>query len=385
LIGLATTPWLGCAPPKHQVKAPSHDTPPPVSFERAWDQPIVGEGSLSLTSNATTLFIAAFDDSLEARSAADGHVLWSVPFSPETRPLICGSGVCVVADGALRALDAATGSERWFVPTPASPVELAARGARVVVSASTGIAAFRAADGSPVWQRAMGASTTVPPVIDQGQVFAALADGRLVGLDLENGETKWSARLVSAPAGLLAENGLLYFGALDGKLNAYAQDSGAFKWAYALGSEPVDSPVTDGRRVYVASRDHSVWAVDARNGNLRWRAQVPARPAFSPWLDETAVLVALVTGEVDILNVRSGQSAGTVAAPEPATAGFIDFPARLQAVTSAERGRFVRLTLDRDQRKSTLASFTLVKPPPKDPGKGAAPGRSPRQSPPRAD
>ena len=337
-----------------------------MSFEHVWDPPIQAAGPLSLASDATTVFAVGPKDSLDARSGADGRVLWSKELASATAPVVVNGAVCVVANGALHALDAETGRERWSFSIGSAPVQPVARGDRIVISASTGISAIHAVDGSPIWQRALGASAIVPPVIDDGRVFVALSDGRLAALDLETGETRWSKQLISAPAGLLAGNGLLYFGTLDGKLNAYAQDRGTFEWAFKLGSEPVESPVTDGRRVYIASRDHSVWAVDARNGNLRWRFQVAARPAFSPWLDEAALVVALVTGEIDIVDVRAGKAAGTLPAPEPIP-GIIVFPARLESVTTPEHGRLMRLTLDPDQHKSTLVSFTRVKPPAKQP------------------
>ena len=192
------------------------------------------------------------------------------------------------------------------------------------------IAAFRAVDGSSAWQRALGASVTVPAVIEGERVFAALSDGRLVGLDLATGEMIWTAWLMSAPAGLLSGNGLVYFGAANGKLSAYTQDRGAFKWAHVTRADPSRSTiaVTDGTRVYLASRDHSVWALDARTGNLRWHSRVTARPAVSPWLDDKSLVVALVTGEVDVIEARTGKTSSTLPAPAPvAIAGVpVDLP-----------------------------------------------------------
>jgi hypothetical protein len=94
---------------------------------------------------------------------------------------------------------------------------------------------------------------------------------------------------------------------------------------------------------------------------------VAARPAVSPWLDEKSIVVALVTGEVDIMEARTGKTSSTLPAPAPvALAGTpIDFPARLQAVAVPGPGTLVRLTLDPDQRKSTLVAFTRAKPPAK--------------------
>jgi hypothetical protein len=67
------------------------------------------------------------------------------------------------------------------------------------------------------------------------------------------------------------------------------------------------------------------------------------------------------------MEARTGKTSSTLPAPAPvAIAGVpLDFPARLQAVAVPERGTFVRLTLDPDQRKSTLVSFTRAKPPAK--------------------
>ena len=146
----------------------------------------------------------------DARSAADGKVLWSKPLASRTTPVVSGGVVFVVAGAALRALDVASGRDRWSVDVGAGPVHASAQAGRIVVASSTAIGAFRAIDGSTVWQRALGASVTVPPVIEADRVFLALSDGRVVGLNLATGETIWTVWLTSAPTGLLVGNGLLY-------------------------------------------------------------------------------------------------------------------------------------------------------------------------------
>jgi len=364
LIGLAV-PWLTCAQTQQKPEAPGHTPAAPVPFERAWEQPIESAGALVLASDATTLFVAGAADTFDARSVSDGHVLWSKPLTAQTAPIVSGGVLFVVAGDKLRAIDAISGRDRWSIDVASGPVRPTASGGWIVMPSSTAVAALRVVAGSTVWQRALGASVTVPAVIDGDRVFLALSDGRLLGLNLATGETIWTAWLVSAPSGLLAANGLVYFGAADGRLTAFTQDAGVLKWTYALGSEPIDSPVTDGTRVYAALRNHSVWALDAEIGNLRWRTPVTARPAVSPWRDETSLVVALVTGEIDILDAKTGKSASTLPAPTPLAIAIIDFPARLQAVAAPSNGSLIRLTLDPDQRQSTLAAFTRAKPPAK--------------------
>jgi outer membrane protein assembly factor BamB len=364
LVGLAV-PWLTCAQAQQKAEPPGHVPAAPLGFELAWEQPVETTGALSLAADSATVFVAGGAETFDARSVADGKVLWSKPLATRTTPVVSAGVVFVVAGASLRGLDASSGRDRWSAEVGEGPVHASAQAGRVVVASSTGIGAFRAVDGSAVWQRALGASVTVPPVIDADRVFLALSDGRLVGVNLSTGETIWTVWLVSAPTGLLVGNGLLYFGAADGKLSAFTQDRGILRWAYALGSEPIASPVTDGRRVYTALRDHSVWAVDARTGNLRWRSPVAARPAVSPWRDETSLVVALVTGEVDMMDAATGKTSSTVPAPAPVAGVLVDFPARLQGVSAPDRGSFVRLTLDADQRKSTLVAFTRAKPPAK--------------------
>jgi outer membrane protein assembly factor BamB len=60
---------------------------------------------------------------------ADEHEQWRVDYQPAAAgPVAVGSEVYVVADGSLRAVDAATGAERWSFPLPSA----AARPPRVV-------------------------------------------------------------------------------------------------------------------------------------------------------------------------------------------------------------------------------------------------------------
>lgn len=356
-------PWVACASGQRPAKAPAKVAVPAAQpFERTWDLPVNATGPLALAADATSLFLAGAPGTFVSRSAADGHVVWSEPLTSQTRPVVSDGLVFVVAEGRLHALDAASGSTRWPLGIAAGPVPPTARGGWLVVPSSSGVGAFRIADGSAIWQRALGASITVPVAIDGDRVFLALSDGRLVGLDLLSGDTIWTEWLSSAPAGLSAGNALVYFGGADGKVYAYSQDRGLCKWTYAIGAEAVDAPVADGARVYVAARDNTVWALDAARGNQRWRVPVEGRPAGSPWLDETSFAVALVTGEIDILDSKSGKASSKLPAPAPVTV-IIDFPARLQGIVSPGLGRIVRLTLDPDQRGSTLAAFTRAKRP----------------------
>jgi outer membrane protein assembly factor BamB len=202
-----------------------------------------------------------------ALSPADGRVEWRrdgfEPLAYEAFNLGEGFGVGVaptVADGTvyvpdrnrLRALDAATGAERWSVALPslvAAPTVHAGRVyARGYSSESRTVALTP--DGEEVWRRAGGGMAS-PAASDDAVV---VTDGNVVVLDAASGEERWRWDLrtdVVRAAPVVASDAVV---ALGNRSAALTRDRSLFggrvRWTLPTDLTPTVSPAVAAGHLY---------------------------------------------------------------------------------------------------------------------------------------
>ena len=74
------------------------------------------------------------------------------------------------------------------------------------------------------------------------------------------------------------------------------------------------TPVADDKRIYFASRDNIVRALDRKSGNLRWKADLGARPAGGPLRLNEALLMPLVSSQIMGFDPVTGKEVVTATA-----------------------------------------------------------------------
>lgn len=67
--------------------------------------------------------------------------------------------------------------------------------------------------------------------------------------------------------------------------------TGAKAWNFQLRPAPYSSPATDGKYVFVADADGTVYALNAANGKVRWSRRLGAQPSNTVRLAGTAIIV----------------------------------------------------------------------------------------------
>jgi len=248
-----------------------------------------------------------------------------------------GGGLVYAAgrDGAVTAVDAATGARRWRVTTRATiPVPWGHESGDYFVSSPTyvngtllfgagdgGVYAVDARRGAVRWRAQTDGRVRASPAVAGGRVYVGSFDGRVYCLDLATGTRRW--RYDTEGASLLSGNygfdrrsiqsspavagGAVYVGARDGFLYALDADAGTPRWRYDHKvSWVITSPAVAGGVVYAGSSDgHFAQAVDAATGRELWRATTDATVWSSP----------AVAGDV----VYYGDGAGRVHAVDRAT------------------------------------------------------------------
>ena len=176
------------------------------------------------------------------------------------------------------------------------------------------LAAFRASDGTLVWRRQLGAPLVASPGPALDRLFLPLADNRVVAVLLATGETVWE-RTFSAPVtALLALEDQLVFGTTAKEVMSIDLSRGRDRWTWALGGDVAGSPAADEKRIYFASRDNILRAVDRKSGNLRWKASLSSRPAGGPLRLNDLLMMPLVSNQIVGFDPESGKPNATAAA-----------------------------------------------------------------------
>jgi outer membrane protein assembly factor BamB len=298
----------------------------------------------------------------------DGHELWRAE-AENVSALAADDAVVLVGErGSVRSLDPATGREQWTITLTGQPTSIVARAGWVIATAGPTIGAFRANNGTTIWQQALGADINASPSIDGDGLFVTLADGRLLRLDMATGDVRWTTLLDAASGGVLAANDLVYVGESDGGFRALRQSNGEDAWRKQFRAETIGTPVSDSDHVYAAVLDNTVRALDRHTGNERWVTQLVTRPGGGPMVTAEGLLIPSATGEVGLNRFKDGRTMARLPLPtKPAT----DSPGaepRLVGFTAVGPNAILRLMANAD---GTLTLTRYRKTPPK-PKKGPA-------------
>lgn len=176
------------------------------------------------------------------------------------------------------------------------------------------VAAYRLADGEPVWthrdaarfsEPMAGAGPRSTPAVRDGRVFTMGGTGILNALDAATGERLWS-RDTTVDAGVttpiwgfasspLVVNGLVVVAA-SGRLVAYDVKSGTIRWLGAPGAESYSSPHlidSDGIPQIVLANGNGIAGVSPADGARLWAYPSAGLPIVQPAFVGGDLLVAV--------------------------------------------------------------------------------------------
>ena len=133
------------------------------------------------------------------------------------------------------------------------------------------------------WQYLTDGAVALPPAVDSSRVYLALAEGRLVCLEVESGSLLWS----SDPGGVITSpiavgDNALYIAtrkiADDGSdagasLRSVDKMTGLTLWVRDYGRAFTSPLVLKGDRLYVGSADGLFYALASMSGDIAWKVQ----------------------------------------------------------------------------------------------------------------
>ena len=296
------------------IQAPA-PAPAPASLDARWVTAFETPAIAAPGFDATTAYVP-LKDKLVAVDLNRGTIRWQLdlatPFTPAT-----GDGlVFTVTEQTIEARDAATGETRWQTPLPGGAAAPLSYDTGWLLASTTGgdFAAFRATDGRLVWRRQLGSPLAGAPGPALDRLFLPLADNRLVALQLSDGVTVWERTLAQPVTGLLALDDQLVFGTAGKQVVSVELTRGRERWNWSIGGDMAGIPAADDKRIYFASRDNILRAVDRNSGNLRWKAGLSSRPAGGPLRLADALLMPLVSNQIVGFDPATGKPSVTAVA-----------------------------------------------------------------------
>jgi len=164
--------------------------------------------------------------------------------------------------------------------------------------------------GNLLWKFRTKGPIHSSPAVFKGVVYFGSFDGHYYALDAKSGEEKWKFKtggekwlgekgyfgmqpasmymedpwqyFLSSPILDLNEKDLtLYFGSSDGNLYALDAKDGKLKWKFKTGNLVHSTPALYNGKVYVGSWDAYLYAVDANTGKEVWKFKTGEQPGMS--------------------------------------------------------------------------------------------------------
>jgi len=320
---LAGCGWLG--KPK-VAPAPAVTFPGGVVWQLALESP----PSQPPAFDDARAYVATRSGRIVAVDHASGEIAWSAEAASTVAPASSGRVVVGANAATAWALDADSGRALWHRPLPAAagigPVTIASG---VVFVTDAGEAVLLAADdGHEIWRRDLGGPPSAVAASASGGPWIGLKDGRVVSIEPVRGGIAWTRRLKATPLALTPVRDRVFVGAADRFLYSLKVKSGRVAWRWRTGGDVAGPAAADARRIYFASRDATLRALDRRHGDLKWQRPLATRATGGPLLAGDMLILAGVSPELRGFRTSDGGGAGVVAIPGRALRGPVFAPQR---------------------------------------------------------
>jgi len=278
------------------------------------------------------IVVADREGDVTAYNLSTGEELWSIELDTVISGGVGGNNSSLVLtsrSGYVILLDS-NGKKVWEVDASSEvlmPPQIA--GNLIVIRSVDGrISALDIADGKEKWTYsrdvpALSLRGNSSPIITKGYIFNGLDNGRLVALDLLDGHTVFDIpvatasgrseleRLIDIDGHSVINEGTLYMASYQGRLVAIDIRRGQLNWSRKLSTYSGVEYAASG--LYISDDKDFIWALDASNGATLWKQdKLKARSITRPVRMKKAVVVADYEGYLHWLSAFDGHFLGRV-------------------------------------------------------------------------
>jgi len=336
---IAAALLLAQAPPP----APTQPTVTFATLDPRWTVAFSAPPAAPAGFDARAAYVPLKNGQLLAIDLDRGTTRWHVEAATSLQPATGDGLVFIATENLIQAIDAMTGEVRWRAALAGgAAVPLYWDTGWLIASTPAGdLAAFRAVDGALIWRQSLGAPLVAPPAPALDRLYFGLTDGRLISSSLSTGEILWTRKIGGHVSGLLALDDQLVFGTTEKKVHSLDLLRGRERWKWRVGGDVAGLPIADEHRIYFASRDNLLRAVDRKSGNLKWKASLPSRPSSGPLSIAGLVVVPSVSTDVAAFDVETGKAGPVIKA-----AGEIGSQPFLRADSRATAARLITVSRD---------------------------------------
>lgn len=209
------------------------------------------------------------------------------------------------SSGAVYALDASQGAQKWITHVGEGVVEPAVSDGLVFFGTDEGVHAINKENGGVEWERLVG-KIVAKPVVTKNLVIAGCSNGEICVFDVDTGNMERSYSLPgSAYVSELNGGNILYVGS---EKTCYAFDiiNEEKIWEYETNGMITAPPKKDGNTVYFGSWDGKLYAVDAKTGDYKWDYETGWGIDSTPDISDGMVFVGSLDNNFYALDAKAG-------------------------------------------------------------------------------
>lgn len=283
--------------------------------------------------SADAIFLSLKGGNVISLGASDGHLIWRTDAggSISAIPTSDARGIYLASEltppnigtteytptGAISFLSRASGITLWR-NTLSRPI----RGALTVnqsdvfaASADGKVYSFNKETGALLWSAQFPHYFSSQPVTRDKLLYLGTEEGYLLALDQRDGTINWRYRTRGAVRSpVVGADGAIYFGSSDGFVHALrgSNDKTIQIWRKRVGTG-VQTLTACPEGLLVTTPDNFVVLIGYRDGKRLWKRQLPARLAVQPLLGGEGALFSPLGEEACIvLSLRDGKQVNTL-------------------------------------------------------------------------
>ena len=196
-------------------------------------------------------------------------------------------------------------SESWSSGADVVGTPIVADGTVYVAGAQGTVRALDAEDGVSVWKFETDGRITSPASYHDGTVYVT-ADTVTHALDADDGTERWKQVGTGLTGSAANTDGNRVYVGKSSRLYALGMHTGTVLWRYGASGVVSATPAVSDGTVYIADESGELHAVDAEDGFFRWRKGAAASVKSAPVVTRNRVYVVGTRGRVRSFDKSDG-------------------------------------------------------------------------------